>query len=746
MKTDNLTDFLTDVADAIREKKGTTELINPQDFSAEIASIESGEIVTIGGVINRVQYLRRTNEGYIDTGVNGANNNLSISIRYALRTLPTGYWSLIHAYVDENTNTTRIILNKNSQVLGSINSKASGGGITASRVSYENVIYTDVIEPLSSTTFKFVCNGVSSSRTRANGNALNKNLIIFTGSTDAVDVELYECQIYDDGVLIRNFIPCIRGTEYGLWDTVEEKFYGNDGKGTFSGEVIELEKVEGPEEVEVKWTGHADVEGLKAIGWDDDDIAYFSQFINWNEEDDDKYKVSDANKAVYEVLTEKNYATYKYDIVYMPKIDTSTRTSFASYFYNWYWLRGVPKLDTSNATNVSGMFRGCSSLLAVPPIDTSKATNVSRLFDTCRNLKSAPWVDTSKSTDLTSMFVNCELLTEIPEIDTSSCKNMSSMFQGCVGITTIPQLNTQNVTNMSSMFNGCYNLISIPEMDTTNVTTMASMFYNCYNLKEIPQFNLESATTTSSMLYGCIKLNSVPDMNTSKVTTMSSMFYACRSLVKAPMLNTDSVTNMSSMFNGCIKLTEIPLYNSQNVTTFANMFNGCAKLVTIPQMDTSSATTMEAMFSGCICLKSIPQLNMQSLTSMKNMFVNCYSLYSVPAFDMPNVTDVFGAFNSATALMTVPEFDMVNITAAPSTAPFKTCYNLVTANVKNIKASISFTNSFLLSKESLLYIINNEASTSAITITVNANTYTLYAEDADVLAALANHPNISLAK
>ena len=41
-KNDNLKDFLTDVADAIRGKKGTTNLINPQDFSAEIASIQSG--------------------------------------------------------------------------------------------------------------------------------------------------------------------------------------------------------------------------------------------------------------------------------------------------------------------------------------------------------------------------------------------------------------------------------------------------------------------------------------------------------------------------------------------------------------------------------------------------------------------------------------------------------------------------------------------------------------------------------
>lgn len=39
-KNDNLTDFLTDVADAIRAKKGTTDKINPQDFANEIASIQ----------------------------------------------------------------------------------------------------------------------------------------------------------------------------------------------------------------------------------------------------------------------------------------------------------------------------------------------------------------------------------------------------------------------------------------------------------------------------------------------------------------------------------------------------------------------------------------------------------------------------------------------------------------------------------------------------------------------------------
>lgn len=41
-KQDNLHDFLVDIADAVREKKGTTEKINAQRLSEEIRSIESG--------------------------------------------------------------------------------------------------------------------------------------------------------------------------------------------------------------------------------------------------------------------------------------------------------------------------------------------------------------------------------------------------------------------------------------------------------------------------------------------------------------------------------------------------------------------------------------------------------------------------------------------------------------------------------------------------------------------------------
>jgi hypothetical protein len=77
---------------------------------------------------------------------------------------------------------------------------------------------------------------------------------------------------------------------------------------------------------------------------------------------------------------------------------------------------------------------------------------------------------------------------------------------------------------------------------------------------------------------------------------------------------------------------------------------------------------------------------------------------------------------------------------------FNGCYSLTHINIKNTKLAYQLSKSSLLSKESLLYLINNEAATSAITITLAPYAYTRLATDADIVAALANHPNISIAK
>lgn len=230
----SLSSLLKDIADAIRIKKGTTSPINPQDFAREIASIEGG-----GGSSQRVTYLRRTNSGYIDTGVKGNNPNLSITARFAFKVLPTEYWNVIYAYKNESSNATRIICNGVKYMYGSLNSIASSSA-SVPLTLYKDVIYTAKLYPSSATTLTLSVNGISATTGRKDGTPIDKNLIIFSGSADNVEIELYSLEIVDNGVLIRDFFPHYKDGEFGLWDAVNGRFYGNSGEGTFGGQLINI--------------------------------------------------------------------------------------------------------------------------------------------------------------------------------------------------------------------------------------------------------------------------------------------------------------------------------------------------------------------------------------------------------------------------------------------------------------------------------------------------------------------------
>lgn len=70
--------------------------------------------------------------------------------------------------------------------------------------------------------------------------------------------------------------------------------------------------------------------------------------------------------------------------------------------------------------------------------------------------------------------------------------------------------------------------------------------------------------------------------------------------------------------------------------------------------------------------------------------------------------------------------------------------NIKTITIKNLSKNIRFYNSQRLSKESVLYMINNSAATSAITIGLNKAVYDVMKDDADIIAALAEKTNITL--
>lgn len=234
------------------------------------------------------------------------------------------------------------------------------------------------------------------------------------------------------------------------------------------------------------WTGHADVEGLKAIGWTDDDIAYYQQYgVNWNEEDDAYHIVPEDNKALYGVINIDNIQDYKDILVYMPKIDTEGVTNFTSKFTGCNRIIAMPKIDTSSAIYTSQMLMSCTSLMCVPMIDTTNVISTPYLFSGCSSMVRAPKIDTSKSTNMLAMFNGCSSLISSPSLDTSNVTNMQGMFTGCNVLSIIKQLDLSKVTNVTSIFSNCFSL----------------RFCNLKNIKLSVNISATSLLEKSSLLY-----------------------------------------------------------------------------------------------------------------------------------------------------------------------------------------------------------------------------------------------------
>ena len=89
---------------------------------------------------------------------------------------------------------------------------------------------------------------------------------------------------------------------------------------------------------------------------------------------------------------------------------------------------------------------------------------------------------------------------------------------------------------------------------------------------------------------------------------------------------------------------------------------------------------------------------------------------------------------------------LINLVSCENTVnPFGRCFELRTVKLYSIKFSIDIQDSPKLTSKSIRYMIQNEAATSAITITLHADAYARAMANADIVAALQVHPNVSLA-
>lgn len=75
---------------------------------------------------------------------------------------------------------------------------------------------------------------------------------------------------------------------------------------------------------------------------------------------------------------------------------------------------------------------------------------------------------------------------------------------------------------------------------------------------------------------------------------------------------------------------------------------------------------------------------------------------------------------------------------------FLGCKSLITVKIDGLRLDLSFKDSPVISKESVLYIIQKAVPSSAITITLHPDAYARLADDADIVSALEAQPFVSL--
>ena len=153
--------------------------------------------------------------------------------------------------------------------------------------------------------------------------------------------------------------------------------------------------------------------------------------------------------------------------------------------------------------------------------------------------------------------------------------------------------------------------------------------------------------------------------------------------------------------------TFIPLFNNQGVGSLASIahstFSLCYNLEVVK-------------FTARVELENIDPERYR--TGGSYMFFNCNKLKYIQPLQLTATTTILGMFEG--------------------------CKSLIEVEIYNLAGSISFLDSNLINKKTILCAIQNAAPTSAITITLHPNTYARLVDDVDIIAALRAKPLVTL--
>ena len=184
----------------------------------------------------RLEYIKSTGTQYVDTLFNPTQNTKLVLDMAFLGSTGTNVAGVRNNSRD-TTNRFGIISFGSTSKLGAFFRESSIQAVTLDNNRHLCDLSKDGL----------VFDGTSYGGANTGSFACTYSLTLFAWHNGADGVtcnlcKVYSCQIYDNGTIIRNYIPCqTAGGEIGLWDDVNSLFYGNAGTGTFTaGPVIAI--------------------------------------------------------------------------------------------------------------------------------------------------------------------------------------------------------------------------------------------------------------------------------------------------------------------------------------------------------------------------------------------------------------------------------------------------------------------------------------------------------------------------
>ena len=186
----------------------------------------------------RLEYIESTGTQYIDTGYRPTTENLKITTQFSLTEIQA--WHALFGCEETNSGPwalTPLVNGASALTFYSGTSYQIGSIPVTANTVYDLTCQTD------NGVLTYECGAATGTASASGSLCKTDSIYVFTLNSatessvlgQASKMRVYSFQIYDNGVLVRDLIPCMNAADtLGLYDIVGGVFYPNLGSGTFT--------------------------------------------------------------------------------------------------------------------------------------------------------------------------------------------------------------------------------------------------------------------------------------------------------------------------------------------------------------------------------------------------------------------------------------------------------------------------------------------------------------------------------